>query len=116
MSTFSQDSLQLDVGDILEDESGQSRQLGQAAETLNDLVSGRPGVGPVSPPPEPPTLGGDIGTYADLLQTLELTQSGREDLVTAAEVKISQSQGRAVKPLMVFLQSTVLLDWKHIMM
>ena len=104
-STFCQDSLQLNVGDILEDESPQSRELVQAAEALNDLVCGQPRVRPVSAPPQPPTLGGDIGTNTDLLQTQEMVQLSREDLVTAAEVKISQCQGRAVKPLMILLQS-----------
>ena len=109
LSTLSEDSLEFDVGDILEDESHQGRKLGEAAEALHHLVSGRPRVRPVSAPPQPPTLGGHIGAYTDLLQTREPVQPGREDLITAAEVKISQCQGRAVKPLMVLLQSAVLL-------
>ena len=61
-------------------------------------------MGPVSAPPQPPALGGDIGSNADLLQTRELAQLGGEDLVTAAEVKISQCQARAVISLMILLQ------------
>ena len=68
---------------------------------------------PVSAPPQPPALRGDIGTNADLLQTRELAQLGGEDLVAAAEVKISQCQGRAVISLMILLQLKVIFLYKY---
>ena len=44
----------------------------RAGSWSNDLVCGQPRVRPVSAPPQPPTLGGDISTNTDLLQTQEM--------------------------------------------